>query len=292
MSKQFLSMNEFGTHMNTIIQNSAPGKVSKNLVESACLLADKSAMMTEIERLTKEQEMAKFVRARMDLAMKLSGKALRKLHDNRVTELLEANNREVERRREAERRVAELEAMVQHQKALINEQYGKMPMLFTQDSFVEWAKVRAAWLSGMTGHDAIEPDTPAPSADYPGGPLVMEKPSPEKPKFEFRDGDIVLVAHTMAAESKFRSADTAYDVYPPHLKQFAEKGVSFTGKRRFVFGVKDGNFTGYRVTLDPSKHRVLLHKSFYDLSFEVRVRMLQVFGIATGLEFIKLLEDL
>jgi hypothetical protein len=36
--------------------------------------------------------------------------ALLRAHDARVTELLHANNREVERRREAERRVAELEA--------------------------------------------------------------------------------------------------------------------------------------------------------------------------------------
>ena len=39
-------------------------------------------------------------------------KAATAAHDRRVTELLEANNREVERRRAAERRVKELEALL------------------------------------------------------------------------------------------------------------------------------------------------------------------------------------
>lgn len=56
-----------------------------------------------VEHYTAE-EWAKKQRAPVD------GSALLRAHDARVAELLAANNREVERRRQAEQRVAELEA--------------------------------------------------------------------------------------------------------------------------------------------------------------------------------------
>lgn len=265
MSHQFLTTADFDFILGQVAsfaKTAGSAWVAQSHIGT--LVADKTAMMTEIDRLTKELEQTRAGRRSACAVMQ----DMIVQHDKRVTELLEANNREVERRRVAERRVAVLE-----QKCLLQSMLMNAP--------------------------AMEPDTPAPSAaitdggdwiaGYPGGPLVVEKPLPDKPKFEFRDGDIVLVGTRDFSEgawfsySKFSPTDSCR-----RLVEFAAGITPFDppdNRKRLVFVVEDRNCCGYRVTLDPSKHRVLLHKSFCELPDNVRVQMMRRFLGADGKPF-------